>query len=101
MRARFSAYALGDAPYILRTTDPEGPQHEADLQAWAAQVLSFCQSTRFEGLKIVSGWAGGSEGQVHFEATLTQGERDASSAEVSRFTKGSQGWLYHSGRPPA
>ena len=30
MRSRYAAYALGMTRYIMETTDPDGPLHEAD-----------------------------------------------------------------------
>lgn len=102
MRARYCAYALGLAAYIQETTDPEGPQWEADTAAWAADIQAFSQNNRFVALKIVSrslfGEEEGAEAFVAFEATLRQGGEDRVLAETSRFVRRGGRWRYHAGR---
>ncbi len=41
MRSRYSAYAAGEAAYILATTDPLGPHFERDEAAWLRSQISF------------------------------------------------------------
>ena len=53
MRSRFAAYALGHTDYIMATTDPSGPQFQADAVAWVADIERFSTRTRFRGLTIL------------------------------------------------
>lgn len=101
MRSRFSAYALGQIPYIIRTTDPEGPQWQVDLEAWGEQIDLFYRGTRFEGLEIGDAPPPvGERGKVTFTARLRQGTNDASFTEVSTFRLVSGRWLYQGGHQP-
>jgi len=97
MRSRYCAYALGKVDYILATTDPDGPQFEADTEAWRASVRAFSEQTEFLGLTVVWSEVKGDVGFVRFLVRLTQGGRDASFGEQSRFTRKDGRWSYHSG----
>lgn len=97
MRSRFCAYALGLVDYIIDTTDPEGSAWEPDRAQWAAEVVRFCTSTRFEGLEIRSSHASGDRGEVTFHAQLRRGADDVSFAERSTFVRVAGRWLYHAG----
>ena len=99
MRSRYSAYALGLAPYILDTTDPDGPHARADRAAWAADVLRFCEGTRFVGLEVLEASADGDAGRVRFRATLEQGGQDASFEEDSLFRRIEGRWVYTAAAP--
>lgn len=97
MRSRYAAYARGAAAYVLATTDSAGPQARADRGAWEAEVSAFCRGTRFDGLEVLGSGADGDAGWVRFRARLSQGGRDASFVEKSRFVRREGRWLYHSG----
>lgn len=97
MRARYSAFALGLARFVMDTTHPEGSSFEADRAQWERSILHFAGSTSFDGLEIVETSGNDREGHVTFKATLRQGEQDASFTERSRFLRESGAWLYHSG----
>lgn len=99
MRSRFAAYALGRTDYIMATTEPGGPQFQADTTRWAAEIERFSAHTRFVALAILDASpADGPEATVTFCATLEQQGQDASFTERSRFVRGADGrWRYHSG----
>jgi len=99
MRSRYAAYALGLVDHIIATTDPSGPQWEADTDAWAERIRSFSTATRFVGLSIdASPVPQDGVGYVTFTASLQQHGEDASFTERSRFTAHpARGWRYHSG----
>lgn len=97
MRSRYTAYALKDPDYIIKTTHPENPTQTANKTAWKEAILIFCKRTDFKGLKIIEFVEGNREAFVTFYAHLFQGTEDASFEETSRFLKEDNRWLYHSG----
>lgn len=101
MRSRYAAYAIGLVDYVVATTDPRGPQWGADIERWRLEIASFGSRTEFRGLQVLAHKVDGDHGAVHFQAELHVGERDASFAEESLFTRDSGRWLYHSGAPQA
>lgn len=66
MRSRYSAYALGQADYIMRTTHPKSPYYEKKRAKWKMGILTFCEQMKFIRLEIVSS----GENWVHFIAYL-------------------------------
>lgn len=53
MRARYCAYALGLADYIMSTTHPENPNYSDNKDQWKADIMLFSRENRFLGLKII------------------------------------------------
>lgn len=96
MRTRYSAYALGLADYIMKTTHPNNPDFTEDRVNWEKSILHFSQNTVFEGLKITEFFDGENEAFVTFEAALG----DYAMKEKSRFLKENGRWLYESGEFP-
>ena len=94
MKSRYSAYAAGEADYIIRTTHPEHPEYRRQTKEWKKEILDFCHFTEFHRLEILSRRQNGSEGWVHFIAHLSTGPME----ECSRFLREEQ-WLYHSALP--
>lgn len=98
MRSRYSAYVLRLTDYIIDTTHPKNPQFQKDRSLWKEQLLSFCNQTFFEDLKIYSfEEKEGNEAFVTFTALLKQGKNDASFTERSHFLKVEKRWLYLDG----
>lgn len=97
MRSRYSAYALGLADYIIRTTHPDNADFTDDTAAWRESILEFSRSARFKGLTIIEFINGENEAFVTFEAIF----EDGSFIEKSRFLKENGQWLYESGEFPA
>ncbi|MCH9626941.1 MAG: hypothetical protein S4CHLAM2_05730 [Chlamydiales bacterium] len=90
MRSRYSAYALGNADYIMRTTHSEHPDKQLAPSEWKEQIKAFCQATQFTGLEILQ-----AEGDtVTFRAGLQQGGKDVSFTEKSAFGKEGAFWRY-------
>jgi SEC-C motif-containing protein len=87
MRSRFSAFAVGDEAYLLRTWHPTTRPREVDFdrkQKW----------TRLEILGKSGGGAFHTEGTVEFRAHFTyRGQRD-SLHENSRFVRDEGQWSY-------
>ncbi|MFH8570450.1 YchJ family protein [Streptomyces sp. NPDC017993] len=94
MRSRYSAFAVGDAGYLLRTwhpsTRPEG--------------LDFEPAQRWTGLDIL-GTTGGSafhaEGTVEFRAHYSLHGDTGSQHENSRFVREDGRWVYVDALPGA
>ena len=53
MRARYTAYAVGDVSFIINTTDPNGPMWEADRERWTQSIIDFRSSFQFTGVDIL------------------------------------------------
>jgi len=90
MRSRYSAYALDLPNYIVRTTHPDGPIFQNDLEKWISSIEEFSLTTKFENLKIESF----DETHVTFFATLSCFGKDVSFREVSFFKKHQGQWCY-------
>ena len=93
MKSRYSAYAVGDAKYIVKTTHPNNNDYSSDLLQWIKEINTFTEGTNFEKLEIVDFIDGESEAFVTFIAILN-GEK---MIEKSRFLKVDKRWLYESG----
>ena len=91
MRSRYSAFALGDQAYLLRSWHPT--TRPADLTLDPGQ--------RWTRLEILSTTAGGlfhAEGTVEFRAHYrTADGRSGSMHEKSRFVRENGRWLYLDG----
>ena len=93
MKSRYSAFAVGDSSYIIKTTHPDNPDYTTDTAKWKEDIDSFCKNTEFLGLKVTEFIDGESEAFVTFEATLSSGILK----EKSRFLKVEGRWLYVDG----
>jgi SEC-C motif-containing protein len=91
MRSRFSAFAVGDARYLLATWHPSTRPATLELDA----------STRWTRLDILSTSRGGmldTEGTVEFRAHYRPAAGGAESQhETSRFVRESGRWYYLDG----
>ncbi|WP_426624745.1 YchJ family protein [Leifsonia sp. McL0607] len=86
MRSRFSAFALGDTDYLLRSWHP----------STRPATLALDDGLRWYRLDIESTRQGGPfdrEGVVAFTAFYT-GAEHGSLRETSRFVKGGGNWFY-------
>lgn len=100
MRSRYSAYALSNAEYIIKTTHADNPNRQDDVTRWSKQILKFCTETNFIGLEILEEQFDDSsdEGYVTFKAILLADDADASYTERSLFKKHEAYWQYVSGK---
>ncbi len=99
MRARFSAFAIGNAEYLIATTHPEGPQAQPDVEQWRADLEAYCHAVEFRELQVhghdVDEIAG--RATVTFTAALMRDGEDIGFTERSLFLLEGERWLYHSG----
>ncbi|WP_067272365.1 YchJ family protein [Streptomyces jeddahensis] len=90
MRSRYSAFAVRDEAYLLRTWHPETRPPRVDFDA----------GMRWTGLKILDttdGSAFHTTGTVTFRAHYTDGGRAGVLHERSRFTRVGGAWVYVDG----
>jgi SEC-C motif-containing protein len=97
MRSRFSAYALNNVDYIIRTTHPRHPSVSQNRDLWKKEILSFCLGTRFEKLEVLDAKELPDRATVIFIAHLKQGDEDVSFTERSFFARVDGKWLYVNG----
>jgi SEC-C motif-containing protein len=87
MRSRYSAFAVGDAGYLLRTWHPSGRPRN----------LSLDPALRWTRLAVLETHAGGlfdATGTVQFRATYVQQGKRGVLAETSKFVRQDRHWTY-------
>ncbi len=92
MRSRYSAFAVGDAAYLLATWDP----------GTRPRTLELDPAVRWTGLEVLATTGGGlfdAEGTVTFRAHARAGGEDHVQAERSRFRRVDGRWVYVDGDP--
>jgi SEC-C motif domain protein len=90
MRSRFSAFAVGDEPYLLRTWHP----------STRPVTVGLDPAIRWIGLEVLDssdGGAFGGEGMVEFRARYVSGGRPGELRERSRFVRHDHAWTYVDG----
>lgn len=95
MRSRYSAYALNQVNYLVKTTHPDTRRGKLknDISTWAEQVNFF-------KLEIIGSVRGGSEdksGKVEFIAFYRDSHGINKLHELSSFKKFKEKWYYLSG----
>jgi SEC-C motif-containing protein len=87
MRSRFSAFAVGDAAYLLRTWHPSTRPAQ----------LTLDPELRWYRLDILATSRGGmldTDGTVEFRAHYRSPDGAGSQHETSRFARNSGAWVY-------
>ncbi len=95
MRARFTAYALGEIDYILDSLHPE---HRGDVDRAATETWS--KNATWKNLEILSTEAGGesdAEGKVEFKAHFEINRAPHLHHEHARFARHDGRWYYVDG----
>jgi SEC-C motif-containing protein len=93
MRSRYSAYALKNALYIIKTTHPNNSDYTKNREKWIEDIELFYKSTKFLDLEILEFIEDDMESFVTFKVMLLMGQMQ----EKSRFLKVNDEWLYESG----
>jgi SEC-C motif-containing protein len=93
MKSRYSAYAIGNTNYILKTTHPNNLNFTEDETQWKSDIKSFCDNTDFLRLEIIDYNLDENISFVTFKAKLSSGDM----VEKSKFLKENGIWLYESG----
>ncbi|MFD9941984.1 YchJ family protein [Nonomuraea sp. NPDC059023] len=92
MRSRYSAFAVGDSAYLLRTWHPRTRPGRVEIE----------RGLRWDRLEIVAATAGSAihtEGTVEFRAHFTQAGTAGYTHEVSRFVREGGAWVYLDAAP--
>lgn len=90
MRSRYTAFALGDVPYLRETWHP----------STRPQVIEIEPDLRWRRLDVLARNGGGPfdrDGVVEFEARWRQGDDAGSLHERSRFVREDRRWFYVDG----
>ena len=90
MRARYSAYAVGDLDYVWQSWHPStrpAALSRADGLTWVGLTV----------LDTVAGRPGDESGEVEFQAHYRRGTRTGTLHERSRFAVRARRWLYVDG----
>jgi SEC-C motif domain protein len=87
MRSRYSAFAVRDQAYLLRTWHPDSRPHDLDLGP-------RIRWRRLEVLTTTGGSPFHAEGTVRFRAHYTEGGHDGVMEEHSRFVRHEGAWVY-------
>jgi len=69
MRSRYSAYVLGKAEYIIKTTHKDSPHFEKNKKEWIKSIKYFSTS-QFHKLEIIEFLDGVKESYVEFKAYI-------------------------------
>ncbi len=94
MRSRYSAYALAQVGYIIKTTHPKSPFQETDQRQWRKRLQAYCARTQYVGLQILNQETIGDTATVTFHAMILDGGADGSFTEKSAFERVKGRWLY-------
>ncbi len=97
MRSRYSAYALNNVDYIVRTTHPRHPAVSQNLNVWKEAILKFSMTTDFERLEVLDVKEEHDRATITFIAHLKHGDEDATFTERSYFAKVDGVWFYVNG----
>jgi SEC-C motif-containing protein len=97
MRSRYSAFALGLGPYLVRTLAATHPDLAAPRQELERNLARTKERQRFTGLRILHSASSDEQGEVLFFARIFERGQDRSFVELSDFTRQDGVWRYASG----
>jgi SEC-C motif-containing protein len=100
MRSRFSAFALQNAPYLLRTVHPTHSDRKRPEAEVLRDLLRATRAFEYRSLAILDAVPPDESGraQVEFRAELVDRGRVRSFIERSDFLHDGTGWRYVSGK---
>jgi SEC-C motif-containing protein len=98
MRARYSAYVLGQVQFIYQSTHPDkrSGYSEEEIEAWS-------RNSTWLGLTIIGtqeGGPGDDAGTVEFVASYTEKDRPVRHHEIASFRRHDGAWYFYDGQPP-
>ena len=99
MRSRYSAYALGEVGYLLRTLHPGHPDRARPEAEVLRELRATCTHFKYPRLEVLD-WLPAAEGvpaRVLFLAHVYEHGKDCSFVERSDFEHDGTGWRYAGG----
>lgn len=95
MRSRYTAYVIGNVPYLIETRHPDFRRSTevADITAWIKAVTSW---DKLEVLMTEKGQPSDILGFVAFNVFFHQQGHEEAMFEYSRFSKFQGRWVYES-----
>jgi SEC-C motif-containing protein len=97
MRSRYSAFALGDAEYLLRTLHADHDDRARPRDEVLRSLRATSQTLRFMGLAVLDHRERGGSAQVLFHARVFEKGQERSFVELSDFLRDAEGWRYLAG----
>lgn len=94
MKSRYTAYAVKNAKYIIKTTHPENIDFKTNEIIWEQEILDFSQNFTFEKLTIIDFIENDVISFVTFKAQITSNGEDHTFTEKSSFKKINNSWMY-------
>lgn len=91
MRSRYSAFAVGETDYLLKSWHPATRPPHLELDPGI-------RWRRLEILRVADGGPSDRKGTVEFRAHYTQGGQPGELHEVSRFVRHDDAWVYVQGK---
>ena len=98
MRSRFSAYALKEVDYIIKTSHPKNVCFTQSMSDYKKEIENFCNITTFKNLEILDFTEEKDHAFVTFVAYLTTDEKNITFTEISHFENNNNKWLYKDGQ---
>lgn len=99
MRSRYTAFALGDVDYLVKTIASDHEDRAADPAALRAALREVCRTSRFMGLTVGAAREDGDRATVAFHVRVFVGGRDRSFDETSAFVREDGAWRYQRALP--
>lgn len=94
VRARWSAYALNDADFIMDTTHPDNEEYDENRARWRIRIEAYCLRNIFNELEIVSA----EDDKVTYRAEISAFmNQQTTITEDSVFAQVDGEWKYLSG----
>lgn len=100
MRSRYTAYVVGSAEHLYRTTHPENEAVKGvERDRFLAETRTYCETISFDRLTVHEATPPDERGVAHvsFTAEYRLGGEVGSFTERSAFVQLDGKWLYHSG----
>lgn len=103
MRARFAAFARGDARFLYRTLHPDHDDRARAERDFVTALSKHAKRARYRALRILDREGPDADGvaRVLFAVDVAVAGRDASFVELSSFAHDGVGWRYVGGRTMA
>jgi SEC-C motif-containing protein len=101
MRSRYTAYVVGHAQHLYRTTHPDHESvRDVPRERYIRETEEYCKQIEFVGLTIHATWEPDEDGiaQVEFTADYILDGEASSFSERSSFVQVADRWVYLNGR---